>query len=489
MLVGCSPDGSDDEADGSEGVDGAEVPHGVQLAAESIDDVTGSPISLYEIEGELVGFAFERGEAITVLRSSDNGESWSVDRPAELQPASESLRWGYQFGSPGGDIGIYQDGPVFLTMSLLPTGTGPADLHPDPYTAPVFAAISTDAARTWRVVDLPGPEGWTAYPLSLAVTGERIVIGGSEATPGEPLDSAELFDAAVWYSDDDGASWSRSDSTSLAMPSGDQEIRALVENEGTLIAAGVDTIDAHADWQQCCRWAEQIVVWLSDDAGASWRRAEFPMLDMTTPVAEEQGRLVLTSSNGHLVLENDGYWGEAYSSSDQGETWETGSPPPSDSDVPVLRLNTMFFGDVALEVGINNIACDCLQVSISTKAVDESWDDRDEELPIPPCDETTTRPRHGLYGPPLVVPGTADTFVALGFCLHGDDYVPIVATARGIDGEWSLSQPENLATAGIVANDNVGSLVEVAGPVEVEERLVALVGGQTGQLTVVEISS
>ncbi len=181
----------------------------------------------------------------------------------------------------------------------------------------------------WQSEDM---RGWGDAELQADEAGDEVVYRLNTIAGGLLLASGWHTgegddDAAVWTIDADAMSAERVDNEELG-GSGRQHMNRIVRvpDTGTLVGVGVDGDDAG--------------VWLSEDDGESWRRAEAQSslggagkqdIWDATPTADDDIIAVGREQAGNDML------GVTWHTSD-GETWERGEPIDEDAPVQLRRV-------------------------------------------------------------------------------------------------------------------------------------------------------
>jgi len=222
--------------------------------------VLSSPVSqdLLEIHGlvvsggSLVALASTaESRARTVLRSDDGGVNWtqaeSIPDIADLTSSS------------------------YVTVSLMAAGNWLVAVRSGERTDSVLSpeqsvAISSDAGSTWRLVDLPVPDGALPVVSSATEVDGRLVLGGTTQTvrDGDDPGRAQAYDAALWVNADTATQFERLATATFDGIAFNQQILQLVLFDGQLIAIGTDsTSDPNYP-------PPPVVAWASTDGGQSW---------------------------------------------------------------------------------------------------------------------------------------------------------------------------------------------------------------------------
>ena len=196
--------------------------------------------------------------------STDGGATWTETRQQE-----------------GALNALVPGGPGLVAAESSGGGIGPAR---------GWVATSSDGLSWERM-----PMTFEANLLAIALSGDRLVVagGGETGIPGES-------DAAAWYSDDDGATWTAIELPDAGVP---EQVLSLVPFDGGLIGTG-DAASA----------------WVSAD-GAAWEQATIADGAYAGAVAVVDGGFVAV---GNLVGQDLGE-GQSWTSTD-GLAWDAGMP-------------------------------------------------------------------------------------------------------------------------------------------------------------------
>lgn len=219
----------------SRGSDGVQVVHGVLESS-----------GVYLAVGQQILDAHEAGadEADAAVWQSTDGREWAAVGSATIE------------GVPG-----------FQSMyGLIDVDGGLVAVGVDDRGGSSDAAVwRSEDSREWireNREELSGVEGRQAMLDVIRVGDGYLAVGVDDSVDG-------TGDAAVWTSVD-GISWSRVAEESLAGAPGRQEMFAVVVEGDRLLAAG-SSVDAESG-------VSDAAIWESNDGGASWERIEAPGL-------------------------------------------------------------------------------------------------------------------------------------------------------------------------------------------------------------------
>ncbi len=224
-----------------------------------------------------------------------------------------------------GDFIRLRDGRLLFIYTRF---SGGSDDH---HAASLASRVSHDHGRTWSQDDqlvLGNEGGWNVMSVSLLrLQDGRIALfylRKNSATDCRPL---------LRYSDDEAASWSEP----LELI-GDAEIGYYVLNNDRVIQLSDGrlvvpvALHHHPDWQRP-DWQGQVMCYLSDDAGGTWRRSQTVLKayadgqpDGKRIAAQEPG--VIALADGRLMMWVRTGAGQQYRaySTDGGENWSALEP-------------------------------------------------------------------------------------------------------------------------------------------------------------------
>lgn len=234
--------------------------------------------------------------------------------PADLPPrpsATRSPQW-LRFVAPAAVVllaaGLISVGLPAVLDGLRPLGTaGPTGSHagsstPEP--SPPAAALE------WTALPFPDPDP-LRVPRRITNLGDRLLItGGSDMGP------------AAWYSDDDGATWTKSGFVALSIPgatAGTSAMGPVAESRGILVSISEPGIDESSLGE----------MWVSNDRGATWRVFRSPprLLSDITGGPDRfvaVGTAPLVQNDATVLIAHVAIW---YSL--DGYTWERAEDLPS----------------------------------------------------------------------------------------------------------------------------------------------------------------
>jgi len=365
---------------------------------------------LIRVENSLIALASTADRrAGTVLRSEDEGRTW-----LEFQtPLADAID-----GSPTIGAGYPRTGLVAAGPWLVAFRSDLFDQQSPFYRQAV--AVSRDLGTTWRLLDLPRPEGSGAIVRTAVAVDGRLILGGETQTlAAVPTDSnaafevrGQAYDAAFWVGDEI-AGFQRLGATQFVGVPNAQMIWDLVAFDDRLVAVGgVDNTDA-----QCCFLEMFTVAWESRDGGSSW----VAMPGLPLPGSRNGSDLRPLLIDGQLIVRMD----NAQAMLTQGSsTWQKRPLPESYwSHAEEVALAD---GSSALTWS-EDVACDC-SVAFGGR-LDDGQSTR-AELEFDDCEDDSVRGDTRVVAPVLV----GDAVLALATC--GDD----VWLASSLDGgiSWDM---------------------------------------------------
>jgi serine/threonine-protein kinase len=337
--------------------------------------------------------------------------------------------------------------------SMLDTTATPEGIVVVGRAKPMAAGRKGDDGAVWRSTDGLGWEALTSATLggpgdqqinAVASFGEYVVAGGWDRRPGEE------HDAAVWVSDDDGATWEKIDDADLGGP-GQQWIRDIAATGSMLLAVGASGSYA----------ALEATVWTSVD-GRDWQRVDAPGLAAPRDQQMWSVRSVGTTTVAvGYTTENGGFDGAAWSMDEEG--WQRVSLEAF-VEAGNQRMYSIAGGTGGMPfvgVGCENAVDDCQRGDLNDAAVWISADGRVWER-LSPSGNSFAGPGAQSM---LTVAAVQGGFVAAG---------TVSGRPGGLDGAvWTSSDGRTwrrpseevaVGTLGGPGSQQISSLLAFAGP-------------------------
>lgn len=256
-------------------------------------------------------------------------------------------------------------------------------------------AISRDLGSTWRLVDLPTPDGTTAIVTSAVEVDGALLIGGetqtTTAVPSDPFAAyavrTEAYDAAFWGGEDSSGFQRLAAGQFDGQPSA-QVVKELVAFDDRLIAIGGDARFAPGE---CCFLDPVTMAWESSDGGASWAS----MAGLPLAGSVDGTELASRTIDGELNLRPDYGLGQVMLRPGS-STWVT--RPVSDQYPPSAEEVSLPDGSVAL-TWMEDSACDC-SVAFGGRLVDGQF--TRVELQFDDCEDDSLRGYTRVRAPVLL---------------------------------------------------------------------------------------
>ena len=212
------------------------------------------------------------------------------ERIEDRENAPSGFRWSDDDGHSWSAVNLIRpaNDPDYLgmfVMRMCETERGTWLLAPhsgmsrNPRHTKVYVMRSTDQGRNWTLLPGPRPDGWTEPKFGRMEEGRPISLGG-----GKVLLITRTAEGHLWQlrSDDDGATWSAPEATTLVHPLAPPMVFQLTDGK-TLAAfhhnrytGGETSSPAGAD-------CSELWVSLSKDEGKSWSEPRFVLANANRP--------------------------------------------------------------------------------------------------------------------------------------------------------------------------------------------------------------